>query len=29
MHGNCTDLIGAYRCECEAGYTGSNCDAGW
>ena len=22
----CADLVGSYRCDCKAGYTGSNCE---
>ena len=22
----CKDLVGSYRCDCVAGYTGSNCE---
>ncbi|XP_075038685.1 protein crumbs homolog 1 isoform X2 [Mixophyes fleayi] len=26
VHGNCTVEPGGYKCECESGYTGTNCD---
>ena len=26
MHGSCIDLINAYRCDCNKGYTGINCE---
>ena len=26
-HGTCTDLINSYKCECENGYFGLNCDS--
>ena len=26
--GSCTDLVDGYRCLCEAGYTGTNCQTG-
>eukprot|EP00808_Paulinella_micropora_P005987 g26500.t1 len=25
MHGNCTELVGNYSCECESGWAGRNC----
>ena len=26
VHGMCTDLVNSYKCTCETGYHGSNCD---
>lgn len=28
MHGTCIVLINSYRCQCEPGYTGTNCEKG-
>lgn len=28
LHGNCTDQVNRYICECIPGYTGDRCDAG-
>ena len=27
-HGTCQQLTGSYQCQCQAGYTGTNCDTG-
>ena len=27
-HGSCQDKINGYHCNCEPGYTGTNCDTG-
>lgn len=27
--GTCVDLVGGYRCDCKAGYTGSDCETGY
>ena len=27
-HGNCTDHINSYTCDCDDGYEGDNCDNG-
>ena len=26
--GTCVDLVGSYRCDCKAGYSGTNCETG-
>ncbi|XP_055996929.1 protein jagged-1-like [Ostrea edulis] len=26
MHGTCVDLVNAYRCLCQPGYSGTNCE---
>jgi hypothetical protein len=28
QHGTCHDLPNAYRCTCDHGYTGTNCEIG-
>ncbi len=28
IHGNCTEYVGFYTCQCEAGYTGTDCETG-
>ena len=28
IHGNCSDHLNNYTCDCEAGYNGSNCQTG-
>ena len=28
IHGNCSDHISYYACDCEAGYNGSDCQTG-
>lgn len=28
IHGNCSNEYLYYECTCEAGYTGTNCEAG-
>lgn len=28
VHGNCTDQVNGYLCECISGYTGVSCDIG-
>lgn len=26
--GTCEDLVGSYRCDCNTGYSGTNCETG-
>ena len=26
--GTCVDLVGSYRCDCNKGYSGNNCETG-
>lgn len=28
LHGNCTDHVNNYTCECQPGFIGDNCDTG-
>lgn len=28
VHGTCTDQLNSYTCQCQPGYTGTNCDIG-
>ena len=29
IHGNCSDHLSYYTCDCHAGYTGSHCQTGF
>lgn len=28
VHGQCSDTLGSYRCTCDVGWTGTNCEIG-
>lgn len=28
VHGQCSDTLGSYRCTCDVGWTGTNCETG-